>query len=133
MLRSPAHGLLDGSLLLLTYTGRSSGRTFTIPLLFARHECAVVALAVGPARKQWWRAFRDPAPATLRLDGETVSTDGRLLEGEEAAAALRAYAARFPRAAARLGVPAGASDADVTEAAARVALVAFDIVVGPVI
>jgi hypothetical protein len=32
LLRSPLHGLLSGMLMLLSYTGRKSGRTYTIPI-----------------------------------------------------------------------------------------------------
>ncbi len=32
LLRSPFHGLLSGMLMLLSYTGRKSGRTYTIPI-----------------------------------------------------------------------------------------------------
>jgi hypothetical protein len=34
ILRSPLHGLLRGALLLVTYTGRSSRRTLTIPVMY---------------------------------------------------------------------------------------------------
>jgi hypothetical protein len=38
LLRSPLHRLADGSLLLLTYRGRQSGRRFTIPVMYAEQD-----------------------------------------------------------------------------------------------
>ena len=35
VLRSPVHRLLSGSLVLLTYTGRRSGRRYTLPVMYA--------------------------------------------------------------------------------------------------
>jgi len=32
LLRSPLHGLLSGMLMLLSYTGRKSGKVYTIPI-----------------------------------------------------------------------------------------------------
>jgi len=38
LLRSPLHRLASGSLLLITYRGRRSGRRFTIPVIYAERE-----------------------------------------------------------------------------------------------
>jgi hypothetical protein len=84
----------------------------------------IVALAVAPDRKLWWRSFSQPAPATLVVRGVERAVSGRLLEGEERRAALRAYLARFPRAAGPLGVRDAGSDGALDAAAA--AVVAFD-------
>ncbi len=124
ILRSRAHRLLSGRLLLLTYTGRG-GRRRTIPILFARAGTGLVALAVAPERKRWWRTFRGGAPAVLVLAGEAVAARGQLLGGVEAREALRAYLTRFPRAASTLGVGSEATDVELTAAAAAVAIVEF--------
>jgi hypothetical protein len=36
ILRSPLHGLMSGNTLLITYTGRKSGKTFTFPISYGR-------------------------------------------------------------------------------------------------
>jgi hypothetical protein len=100
VLDSRAHRLLSGRLVLLAYRGRSSGREFLIPLRYAEMEPgAIVAIAVGAGRKQWWRAFRTAQPATLTLRGVRAEAVGVLTEGEGRAAALRAYLDRYPRSA----------------------------------
>ena len=125
ILGSPAHRLLSGALVVLVYRGRRSGRTFRIPVQYAELPGErIVALAVGPERKLWWRSFADPAPATLVVRRNERSVTGRLLDGEARRTALRAYLARFPRAAGPLGVDEARSDDALDGAPA--AVVAFD-------
>jgi hypothetical protein len=125
VLGSPAHRLLSGGLIVLAYRGHRSGRTFRIPLRYATMPGdRIVALAVGADGKLWWRSFSQPGPATLLVRGVERAVSGRLLQGEERRAGLRAYLARFPRAAGPLGVPDGESDGALDAASA--AVVAFD-------
>jgi hypothetical protein len=118
--------VLSGSVLLVTYAGPHSGRSFTIPVLYARHGEALVTLAVAPERKRWWRAFRAGAAARLTVAGAALDVRGRLLSGAEAHAALAVYLDRFPRAASRLGVGPAPTAPELDEAARQVALVAFE-------
>lgn len=70
LLRSPAHKLLSRRLLLITVTGRRSGRPFTIPVGYREAEGGL-EIAVGwPERKRWWRNLRGGAPVAVRLRGE---------------------------------------------------------------
>ena len=63
VLRSPVHRVLSGRLLVLSYRGHRSGRTFRIPLRYAETaDGAFVAVAVRPDRKLWWRSFRAGTP-----------------------------------------------------------------------
>lgn len=69
VLRSPAHRLLSGSLLLLTVTGRRSGRSFTFPVGYAQRGDRLTVTAAWPERKRWWRNLRGGAPVTVLLRG----------------------------------------------------------------
>ena len=70
LLRSPAHRFLDRRLLLITVTGRRTGRRFTIPVGYRETEEGA-EIAVGwPARKRWWRNLRGGANVVVRLRGE---------------------------------------------------------------
>ena len=83
---------------MLDYRGHRSGRAFRIPLRYAETtDGSVVAVAVQPERKRWWRSFAEPADATLTLRGEHVETIGALAEGDDRERALAAYVSRFPR------------------------------------
>ena len=98
VLESRAHSLLSGRLVLLAYRGRRSGRRFSIPLRYAEMESGgLVAVAVRPERKQWWRAFSEANRATITLRGALIEARGRVVEGAARDAALGAYLGRYPR------------------------------------
>jgi hypothetical protein len=55
---------------MLTYTGRRSGRTFSIPVGYRRSGDEINIAVSMPDAKTWWRNFLgDGGPVTLRLDG----------------------------------------------------------------
>jgi hypothetical protein len=80
LLRSPAHRLASGRLALITYTGRRSGREYTIPVLY-KDKGDEVTIGVGwPDRKVWWRNLTgEGGPVRLvvrgqELEGHAVAT-----------------------------------------------------------
>jgi hypothetical protein len=100
VLESPIHRALSGTLLTVAYRGRRTGRSFRIPLRYAETtDGAIVALAVRPERKLWWRSFAEPSEATLTLRGDQVQATGALAAGDDRQRALEAYVTRFPRTA----------------------------------
>jgi deazaflavin-dependent oxidoreductase (nitroreductase family) len=95
ILESPLHGLLSGSLMLVTYTGRVSDRTFTIPVMYARHGGDLLVYVGGHERKTWWRNLRGGAPVHVHVRGDDLAGVARVVDGESE---LRAdYLERFPR------------------------------------
>lgn len=97
VLGSRAHHALSGRLVVLEYRGPRTGRTFRIPLRYVETaDGGIVAVAVRPERKKWWRTFTSDAPATLTFRGAMVGVRGRLVSGETRVAALEAYLARYP-------------------------------------
>ena len=70
LLRSPAHALLSRRLLLITVTGRRSGRRFTIPVGYRETDDGLEIVVGWPERKRWWRNLRGGAPVAVRLRGE---------------------------------------------------------------
>ena len=61
---------LRRSVTLITYTGRRSGRTFSIPVAYRRRGDDIEIAANMPDAKTWWRNFSgDGAPISLTLDG----------------------------------------------------------------
>jgi deazaflavin-dependent oxidoreductase (nitroreductase family) len=67
VLRSRAHRLLSGALLLATFRGRRSGRMYSIPLLYARDGDDLLLVALHPGGQQWWRNARGGAEVELLL------------------------------------------------------------------
>jgi hypothetical protein len=69
ILRSPAHRLLSGRLLLLTVTGRRSGRKHTLPVGYSEAD-GVLTIQVGaPERKRWWHNIGTETPVLVTLRG----------------------------------------------------------------
>lgn len=54
----------------VTYTGRRSGRTFTIPVAYTRRGDDLTIRVEFPDQKKWWRNFTgDGGPLFVRLEG----------------------------------------------------------------
>jgi len=101
ILRSPAHRLMSGAVLLLTFRGRRSGRWFTTPVQYARaDECTLIVVPGRAELKRWWHNLRIEAPVRLRLAGKDVDATAEAIEDDTArvSTALRAYLERFERA-----------------------------------
>ena len=119
LLRSPLHGLLSGSTLIITYTGRKSGKTFSTPVNYVRDGDAL--WAVSYRHRTWWRNL-DDSPVTLRVQGKDVTGVAKAITDErEVADSLMAYLRKAPQIAQYLGVGLDASGQpkaeDVAEAA----------------
>ena len=100
LLRSPAHRVLSGSVLLLAYTGRRSGIHRELPVMYAGLGDRMVVLVGQPDTKTWWRNFTgDDRPATVTVARRSSSCAARLLEPgtDEHQQAVDAYRARYPR------------------------------------
>lgn len=55
---SPRLGkMLRRNVTMITYTGRRSGRTFSMPVAFRRDGDEVAIVANMPDAKTWWRNF----------------------------------------------------------------------------
>lgn len=66
VLRSPLHGLLSDSLLLLTFTGRKSGNGYTTPVGYEQREDTLIVTTHSP----WWKNLRGGQPVSVLLRGE---------------------------------------------------------------
>jgi hypothetical protein len=66
LLRSRLHHLVSEHLLLLTFTGRKSGKRFTTPVGYTQEGDMLYLTTESP----WWMNLRGGAPVTVRLRGE---------------------------------------------------------------
>ena len=69
ILRSPAHRILSGRLVVLHLTGRRSGRRFALPVLFRRDGDTLTVSVALPERKRWWRNVTEQTPVDVLIDG----------------------------------------------------------------
>jgi hypothetical protein len=82
ILHSRWHGVLSRRLLLVTVTGRRSGRTHTLPVAYTERG-NVLAIRVGAStRKRWWRNVVGGAPVRVRLRG--TERTGRAVSSSDA-------------------------------------------------
>jgi deazaflavin-dependent oxidoreductase (nitroreductase family) len=89
LLRSTLHGLLSRNVMLITVTGRRTGRSYTLPVQYARRGETVYIFSPGDRR--WWRNLDEGGPVTARIGTETLAGVGEILRGtatDDARAAL---------------------------------------------
>lgn len=101
LLRSPLHRLVSGSLVLVGYRGRRSGRRFTVPVTYAETGGDLIIFVGHAERKSWWRNLRGGAEVEVRLRGRR-QLGHATATGAEAAAP---YLERYPRARGAVGSP----------------------------
>jgi len=100
LLRSPLHRLVSGSIMLITYHGRRSGREFSTPVRYIPNGSGVRCFS--DQTTQWWRNLRARPEVTLLIAGverryrANVYVDDPL----HIRAALIAYLKQFPQDAA---------------------------------
>jgi hypothetical protein len=83
VLRSRFHRVLSGHLILLSYTGRRSGRKVSLPVGYEAREPDHLTITVGrPSGKVWWRNLRAAAPVSVVLRGSHRSGVARSRENQ---------------------------------------------------
>ncbi len=109
ILRSPMHGMVSNSVLLITFTGRKSGKTYSTPVSYSQHDDQVTVFT----HATWWKNLRSGTPVTLRIRGrdlqglpEPVAEDKRAV-----AAGLAAHLRQVPSDARYYGVTFDANGA----------------------
>ena len=61
---------VDRYITTITYVGRKSGKTFSLPIGYQRSGDTLTIRAAMPDKKAWWRNFLGAgAPMTIQLDG----------------------------------------------------------------
>ena len=102
VLRSPVHGMVSKTVLLITFTGRKSGKTYTTPVDYSQDGDQVTIFT----HANWWKNLRGGAPVTLRIQGrelqglaEPVAEDKRAV-----AAGLTEHLRKVPSDARYYGV-----------------------------
>ncbi len=122
LLRSPLHGLASGTLALLHFRGRKSGRELVTPLSYTREGNTVRLLSAQTTR--WWMNFRgETAPVSIEIARETYTGKARLHEGdsEPLREGVRRFLGALPRDAKVYGIKLDANKQPVEESLAKVA------------
>lgn len=116
LLRSPLHRLLSGRLLLLSFTGRKSGKRYTIPVGYAQEGDTLLLGTEG----MWKANLRGGAPVAVRLRGEARRGTAAVIADEDGMiAAYRTMLARAPGYARAAGIALDARGEPDRDAVAR--------------
>lgn len=95
MLCSPLSAFMSG-ILLITVTGRKSGRAISTPVNYVR--VGETILITSRVNRTWWKNLRGGAPVTARINGKIYQGDGNVIEDR---AAVEQELLRFFRATKR--------------------------------
>ncbi len=92
LLRSPLHGLMSANLMLLTFTGRKSGKQFTTPVTYSYLSPDRLLVFTSSS---WWKNLRGGAPVSLRIKGKLVQGTAEPTDDRQTIIAeTRAYLAK---------------------------------------
>jgi hypothetical protein len=127
LLRSPAHGALSDSLMLITFTGRKSGKQFTTPVRYIQTGDTVRCFTA--AESQWWRNMRSGARVSLLIKGQRGDYQAQAIFDNPAdiKKQLLSYLGLFPQDAAyhdiRLNKDSSLNEQDLEQAACNAIVV----------
>jgi len=81
ILRSPLHGIVSKYILLITFTGRKSGKTYTTPVSYSQQDERVTIFT----HASWWKNLYGGAQVSLRIRGrEYMGTTELVSEDKDA-------------------------------------------------
>lgn len=96
LLRSPLHFFVSGGMMVLTCTGRKSGRKISVPIGYQLQPDGSL-ITTSLRNRTWWRNLRGGAPVILRLRGHDRQATAEVYEDKQTVAnTLGAYLARSP-------------------------------------
>jgi deazaflavin-dependent oxidoreductase (nitroreductase family) len=114
LLRTPFHPIL-GSTMLISVTGRKSGRRISTPVNYAR--CGSELWVLTSRDRKWWRNIQHSTPVSIHMGGREFQAVADLVQDPPTVAQqLLEYARMLPQAAGPLGLR---SPATATARAAR--------------
>lgn len=83
ILRSSLHGVMSQSVMLITYTGRKSGKEYTLPVSYLQDNNSVYVIPGMPEKKAWWHNIQTDTPVKLTLRGKEISARASLLKADK--------------------------------------------------
>lgn len=95
VLRSRLHGLVSRRAMLITVSGRKTGRLYTTPVNYVCEGDTITV--VSRTHRKWWRNLRGGAPVAVRVAGKDLKGVGEVVvdDKEAVAGALLALHPRY--------------------------------------
>ncbi|MBB5075791.1 nitroreductase/quinone reductase family protein [Nonomuraea endophytica] len=128
LLRSPLHRVMSGATMILSLTGRKTGRAYTFPVRYERHGDTITCYTDSA----WWKNLRGGAPVTMLVKRRRLHGIAEPVTDEQAVAdSLLGFLRRTPRDSKYYGVrrdPTGRPDPhSVARAAGRTVMVTIQL------
>ena len=96
LLKSPFHGMVSKSMMLVTVTGRKSGKMISTPTNYLRDGNSLWVISWRD--RKWWRNLRGDAVVQVLLAGKKVDGCGQVIENEkDVAQSLFDYYKKVPQ------------------------------------
>ena len=103
VLRSPLHGMLSNSMMLITVTGRKTGKNYTLPVSYYRENGHLWVLTSRD--RTWWKNVQGGADVSLLLCRQPVSGFAKAeLENQSVERLLCEYIKHLPQGARSMGI-----------------------------
>lgn len=103
VLRSPFHGLLSNGTMLITFTGRKTGKKYTTPVEYYQQDGYLWVMTSRD--RQWWRNVKNGAEVSLLLKKRPVQGFAEAeLDAQAVEARMLEYLQHVPMAAKLLGI-----------------------------
>jgi deazaflavin-dependent oxidoreductase (nitroreductase family) len=85
ILRSPLHGMVSKTILLISFTGRKSGKAYATPVSYSQHDGQVYIFT----HARWWKNLQSGTQVTLRIRGQDMRglAEQPIVEDKQAVAA----------------------------------------------
>jgi len=101
ILDSPLHWMLSGRLILITYTGKKSGKKHSLPVQYAESHDELIVVAGYHEHKKWWRNLLRQSTVNVCYRGKWFEASAKAFDGdvEVIAPLLPDYLRRFPASA----------------------------------
>ena len=98
LLKSPLHGFVSMNMMLITVTGRKSGKQISTPTNYLRDENTL--RVISWRERKWWRNLRAGAKVRVLLAGKSMEGRGQVIEEEKSVAqSLFEYYKKVPQIA----------------------------------
>ncbi len=89
LLRSPLHRFLDKNTMLITVSGRKSGKLYTLPVSYIRD--GETLLVISQKDRTWWKNLQGGAKVTVFVQGHTLQEGHRVRAGAHVASQRRNF------------------------------------------
>lgn len=103
VLRSPLHGMLSEGMMLITITGRKTGKQYTTPVGYYREN--EYLWVITSRDRTWWKNLRGGAEVSLLLKRKPVTAIAETdLDEKAVEARMYDYLRHVPQAAKPMGI-----------------------------